>query len=59
MAIQSTGSIAMLGGLYTAYRRQFVPTIISAVVVIGCNAWFLDRIAGAYGVASDDKHAAV
>lgn len=53
LAVQGLGSLALLGGVYSAYRRRPAPTIISAAVVIGCNAWFLDRMARTYGVAPE------
>ncbi len=53
LAIQSVGTVAGLAGLYAAYQRRLAPTMMSAVVVMLCNAWFLDRMAKTYGVEPD------
>lgn len=44
LAIQAAGSAAFVGGFYSAYKNKLWPTVGSAVVVIACNAWFLDRM---------------
>ncbi len=53
-AIQALGSAAFLGGFYAAYKHKLGPTAMSAVVVIACNAWFLDRMTE-YEEAGDEK----
>jgi hypothetical protein len=54
--IQALGSAAAIGGLYSAYKRKLWPTVASAVVVMGCNAWFLNRMTE-YADASEDGKA--
>ncbi len=51
LVVMSAGSAAFLGGFYFAYQRQLIPTLVSTVAVMACNAWFLDRMAKTYGVA--------
>jgi hypothetical protein len=54
LAIQALGSAAFLAGFYAAYKHKFGSTAISAVVVIACNAWFLNRMTD-YDEAAVDK----
>ena len=55
MVVQSVGAAAFLGGFYFAYKRRLVPTLLSTVVVMASNAWFLDRMAKTYGTRPSKK----
>lgn len=44
LGIQTAAVAAAAGGCYAAHRHRFWPTIASAVAVLACNVWFLDRM---------------
>lgn len=44
LVVQAFGFIVFIVGFYTAYVHKLGLTVISAVIVIACNAWFLNRI---------------
>lgn len=52
-AIQAIGSVALLGGCYTAFQHMLWPTLASALAVIAGNTWFLHRMTRRAGWRED------